>query len=312
MIRSYTIETVPGALWDECFRNNEPLGPFLTYRWHRLWYDVFGWRERSCILSLHDTCIAPFIRNGATLSFSGGVEITDYLDIIGPHGDKERAWDDIRVWAGNQGITELSLHNVPASSPTVAYFSRQPNDASRISVVQEDTTPKMSLPTSWDAFETSLPRHARHELRRKIRLIESKYPDATIKQSHNPKGDMPTFLELMATDEHKASFLTPAMRTFFLTLPGVFPTELSLQFLQIGNNRVAGILFFILNDTLYLYNSGADSIRYSMAGFYLTAKSIGYAIGKGLQTYNFLQGSERYKYNLGGNDFLVNMIRESF
>jgi CelD/BcsL family acetyltransferase involved in cellulose biosynthesis len=45
------------------------------------------------------------------------------------------------------------------------------------------------------------------------------------------------------------------------------------------------------------------------AGLLLKALAIEYAIGRGLQCYDFLQGNERYKYDLGGKNTQVMQIR---
>ncbi len=302
MIRQYSIDTIPQVLWNSAAAANTSYGPFLTYQWHRTWYDVFGIKESSWILSIDESHIAPFIKHGSTLSFSGGREIADYLDIIGPEDKKIDAWGEIYAYCKQQNLTTVKLHNIPESSQTIQYFSHH-----RV----EDTTPILALPLTWDTYLASLSRHSRHELRRKMKRCKLNYPKLTTVTSTNPYADLRDFFDLMALDEQKSIFLTPSMRDFFLKLPHAFPNELVLQFLYIGNTRAAGILFFIMNNTLYLYNSGFDKEHYPLASFYLKVTSIQYAIAKGISVYNFLQGSEQYKYDLGGKDFLVYAIEES-
>ena len=71
------------------------------------------------------------------------------------------------------------------------------------------------------------------------------------------------------------------------------------------NTTIAAVLCFIYNRTLFLYNSGFNEASYSGAGFYIKAMSIKYAIEASCTTYNFLQGKERYKYELGAKDSAV-------
>lgn len=70
----------------------------------------------------------------------------------------------------------------------------------------------------------------------------------------------------------------------------------------------AATLSFIEDGVSFLYNSGFDRECCQNAGFYLKTMSIKRAIENGLKEYNFLQGSERYKYDLGGKDFFVYTI----
>ena len=57
-----------------------------------------------------------------------------------------------------------------------------------------------------------------------------------------------------------------------------------------------------------LYNSGFDKEKYDSVGLYIKALNIKQAIAHGKKTYNFLQGNERYKYELGAHDFFVYTI----
>jgi len=53
----------------------------------------------------------------------------------------------------------------------------------------------------------------------------------------------------------------------------------------------------------FLYNSGYDpSHRAANPGLVLIARSIGQAVDEGCEEYDFLRGTERYKYDLGGVD----------
>jgi CelD/BcsL family acetyltransferase involved in cellulose biosynthesis len=65
------------------------------------------------------------------------------------------------------------------------------------------------------------------------------------------------------------------------------------------------MLAFAVGDTLMGYNSGFDETNFSGSGFYLKAKMLERAEQQGFRNFNFLQGNERYKYELGGKDFFV-------
>jgi lipid II:glycine glycyltransferase (peptidoglycan interpeptide bridge formation enzyme) len=126
--------------------------------------------------------------------------------------------------------------------------------------------------------------------------------------STHPQKDIETLLSLMELDEQKKTFLTSEMKLFFKKTAETFTDSVSLLFITIHGEPASAILSFIQDGIYYLYNSGFDKVRHKNAGFYLKAKSIRYAIEHKCKLYNFLQGNERYKFDLGGKDFFVYRI----
>jgi CelD/BcsL family acetyltransferase involved in cellulose biosynthesis len=280
--------------------------PFLTWAWHNNWQTVFGDSYKPFYLLIDNTVIAPFVKNGQTILWSGGEEIADYLDLIGPDEAKASAWPQIIELLKKENISSLNLRNVPENSPTISFFK----SLSNATVTQEDTTPTATLPATWDAFVESLPsRKYRHELERKIRKFENEHLDAEIIVSTNPGEDINILISLMEKDEAKKTFLTPTMKTMFTKTAAIFKDTISLLLLKMGDKYAAATLSFVVHDTYYLYNSGFDKDCCPNAGFYLKSMGIKYAIEHGGKIYNFLQGSERYKYELGGKDFFVYSIK---
>jgi CelD/BcsL family acetyltransferase involved in cellulose biosynthesis len=120
--------------------------------------------------------------------------------------------------------------------------------------------------------------------------------------------DISILFECMKKDEKKREFLTKSMISFFQSLMHAFPSAFELLLLSVSGNPAAIIAGFSHQHTYLLYNSGFDEAQFSGAGLYLKAKSIERAIKKNMKTYNFLQGNERYKYELGGRDFAIYTI----
>lgn len=289
------------SIWDIALTNNESHAPFFTHAWHTLWFEILGKEWEPYLLIVDDAIIAPFARKNNEVIFSGGAEISDYQDLIGPNEKKQRAWQHILTYCKNDEMASLRFRNIPQSSPTVSFFQKFPN----ATVAQEDTTPTLMLPATWDAYIQSLPYKERHELRRKLRKIEKEHHGPTITESADPARDIATLLDLMRGDTQKQTFLTPDMTVFFQNMSGVFAKEISLLILSMGDRPAAATLSFMADNTYLLYNSGFDKECCPNAGFYLKAMSIKFALEKGYKEYNFLQGGERYKYDLGGKDFFV-------
>lgn len=292
------------SLWQQAYTQNNLRVPFLSYDWHALWRRVFHKESESLVLSVNDQVITPFVRTKTRIDFSGGEEFADYLDILGPDEKKSDAWSEIISYLKTQGITRIHLRNVPESSATFSFFSNQAS----ASVQKEDTTPIIQMPATWEHYLAMLTRKYRHELERKIRKFEREHPDATFRESENLLKDMHIFLSLMEKDPVKKKFLTAEMKTFFTEMAQAFAPQVSLLILSMGDKHAAATLSFALEGKYYLYNSGFDKTCCANAGFYLKAQSIKRAMEQGFAEYNFLQGSERYKYELGGKDFGVYSI----
>ena len=290
--------------WTTACDTNLIRAPFFTYQWHALWYEVLAKDWQPYPLVIDETIIAPFARKANEIIFSGGEEISDYQDIIGSDKHKFDACKQIVDFLKGDGVTSIRLRNVPQSSATVSFFQSLAN----ATVTQEDTTPIIRLPATWDEYIASLPYKNRHELRRKIRKIEREHKHIALINSHNPQQDIEILLDLMRKDKKKATFLTAEMTTFFQKLPEVFPEDISLLTLMMEDKPAAATLSFIANNGVLLYNSGFDKQCCPNAGWYLKAMTVKKAIEQERTQYNFLQGSERYKYNFGGTDFFVYSI----
>lgn len=211
-------------------------------------------------------------RKGNELIIAGGYEVADYLDTSDP-----TAWDTIKKQYHGMHLT---LRNVPEDSPTVKYFAME----------KEDTTPITSLPPKLDKSD-------RHEMERKIRKFEREQSQIEFKEGKT----IDVLLSLMRLDARKKEFLTPDMEAFFRRIN---PMGTIVELL-VHKTPAAAMLTFASGDTLMGYNSGFDDAHFSGSGYYLKAKMLKRAEKNGFKSFNFLQGNERYKYELGGRDFFV-------
>lgn len=310
MIEHLDLRTISDSQWSKDTKSTSPL-PFYTPAWHTLWFSMFGVGWEPFFLLVCGSVVAPFVKNGIFLTFSGGKEMADYLDIIGPDEKKLEAWKELCSFLPHHGVTRVELPNVPQSSPTLSFFKTLSMKNPNVSIVKEDTTPTICLPGTWDEYLGILKRTSRHEIRRKLRQFESRNQRISLVASDDPRRDIHILLDFMSMDPEKRQFLTPTMRTFFQHLPERFRDTIILLRLLVGKETVAALLGFQVCRTFFIYNSGYNP-AYSGAGFYLKATSIKRAIACGLKEYNFLQGNERYKYEFGGSDFFVYTIRASF
>jgi CelD/BcsL family acetyltransferase involved in cellulose biosynthesis len=83
-----------------------------------------------------------------------------------------------------------------------------------------------------------------------------------------------------------------------------------LSFLEVNGRRVAGTFAYDYNGTVALYNSGYDpAYSYLSVGLLAVVFCLQEAVLAGRRCFDFLQGSEPYKYDLGGRDLAVYNIK---
>jgi CelD/BcsL family acetyltransferase involved in cellulose biosynthesis len=162
------------------------------------------------------------------------------------------------------------------------------------------------LPSGFETYIAGLPKHDRHELRRKLRHLEAA-GDVRFGSVTEPEvvtAGMERFLELMRVSrDDKDAFLTPAMEAFFRDLAASMAAAgmARLSSLSLDGKTVAMLLSFEDEEAVYLYNSGFDPAESHLAvGLLSKAYAIRDAIARGKQRFDFLRGEEEYKRHLGG------------
>ncbi len=304
MVRRLQWNEETRALWRESLKTNDLQAPFLSYEWHHTWHSHLGQDYGAYLLYDQESAVlAPFARTRNHVIFSGGYEVADYLDVIGPNEAKQRAWKNCFRFLKDSDVRLIELRNIPQSSQTVAFLKSL--SSTQAHIVQEDTTPIIRLPKTWGEYVARLSQKNRHELRRKMRKFESEHPAVQCTIQTGDEADIDTLIRLMKRDPRKRKFLTPSVASFFESIPSIVGKDLLTFTLTSSGSVVAAVLAFYADGKLLTYNSGFDEHGFPGAGFYLKARTIAYVIEQGYNEYNFLQGSEAYKYDLGATDFFV-------
>jgi CelD/BcsL family acetyltransferase involved in cellulose biosynthesis len=305
------LDAVGEAAWSELHARTKLRSPFLTWIWQHQWAEVFTadhrleiWRVREAdelvaLLPLYEA-------DPGVLRILGGVEISDYLDLIAVAGREEAAWAallEARAAAG----TVWDLHAVPAASPTVTSL---PTLAASVGletkVAVEERCPVLALPASWEAYLASLPGKHRHELTRKIRRLEREVPGTAPVCAATPEtiaARLDEFLALHRSSRAgKARFMDARMETFFRRAVTLLAERgmARLWFLDATSGPMAAFITLEWNGTVGLYKSGFHPERAQLApGLVLLAHLVRDAIERGKQRFDFLRGEERYKYEFG-------------
>ena len=114
------------------------------------------------------------------------------------------------------------------------------------------------------------------------------------------------------SDREKDRYMTEQLEHFFRSIAQRTSRMglLKLFFLEIDGETVATTLCFDYASSRLLYNSGYNpEYGYFSVGLLLNALCLGDAIEQGKGYFDFLRGSEPYKYHLGGqNHILYQMV----
>lgn len=293
--------------------------PFLSWEWQKIWWKVFPEGKLLIYEILENDNIlgiCPLRIEDKTAKWSSGEEVSDYLDIISMEENKYEIWNQIVKDLIKNGIKQIELRNIPERSITLSALEEiSKEDKLEIIKQKEDVVPYIELPKSFDDYLKSLTRKNRHELRRKVRRFEKETNGKwRIEKSKKEKLDnnCKAFFNLFRMDGiNKSNFLTKKMEEFFCK--EVRNMEelglLDLTSLYINGGIVAQAISFVSDKTFYLYNMAFDpEFDHLSPGMFLNKCLIEESIEKKRKIYDFMQGSEHYKYQLGAKDKYVYKI----
>lgn len=312
------LEAPWGLLLEASFANL----PFLRFEFLRAWWQGRGggeWEDGELRLVTAREggqlqAIAPLFlaRRGdrSSLMLLGSIEIADYLDLIATPRSLPAFCRELLaslVSDGHRDWEQLDLCNLRADSPAREQLVLAAREHGW-TVQQEEmqTCPVICLPSSWEGYLEGLEKKQRHEVRRKLRRAEGgdvAFRWYVVDSDRSLEQETEAFLNLMAANERKAAFLSPAMRSQFRAIVRAAwqGRWLQLAFLEADGEKAAGFLNFDYQGRIWLYNSGI-SPRYAALspGWILLGHLIRTAIERGYQAFDFMRGNESYKYQWGG------------
>jgi len=293
---------------------------YLMPQWQEIWWEAFRDRQEMAGFYLQRpegvAAIASLARKGSNLSFVGNTETFDYNDFMIRPGWEVDFFGVLMGWLEREDFKVLKLPSLIESSPTLEYLpvlARQRGYSVEIS--EEDVTPGLELPESWDDYLTGLSKKNRHELRRKLRRLESaeNWRWYCVQGAEEVTARLDDFMGLMRQSApDKAAYMTGEREAFFrrITHRTAELDLLRLFFLEMDGQDVASSLCFDYNGTRFLYNSGYNpDYAYYSVGLLLNALCLREAIEQGKPYFDFLRGPEPYKYHLGGlNRTIYHMV----
>ena len=310
--------------WNALLSCSDQNIPFLTHQWFDAWWQSFGQDGVLEIVFIRDESgslagIAPLLVAGEKLRFIASHEVTDYCDFISCVDKRIEIYENLldHFFRNFSQYSCIELISIPESSHTLSLLPRLAAKHDLICVIEEsESVPTLTLPGSYQEYIMSLGRKNRHELRRKIRKLES-LGDIRVEQISMPEKLKPAIQEFISL--HKKSSLSKqkfwqerGMSGFFEMLADLFSSVnwVELDMLYSENRLIAALLNFLLEDTVYFYNIAydLDYAAYS-PGFYLFDHSIEQAILQGKKVADFLRGREKYKYFFGAKESKIYSLK---
>jgi CelD/BcsL family acetyltransferase involved in cellulose biosynthesis len=285
---------------------------FLTWQWQTQWATAFAQGRPLHLLSVTDddgnlAGLLPLYEDEpAKLRFLGGIDVSDYLDLVAAAGREEEVWGSLLQHRAAERA-EWDLHAIRAASPTMALLpTLAPAYGLRTSAAIEERCPVLMLPATWDEYLAGLSGKDRHELRRKMRKLERELPGTTVSSHHAAEGwdtALGRFLHLHRLSKvGKARFMDEQMERFFRDATAALAAAgwARLWFLEHEGAAVASFLCFEYAGSVGLYNSGFDPVHARLApGIVLLAHVIMDAIERRIPIFDFLRGEEPYKQGFG-------------
>ena len=251
--------------------------------------------------------IASLAKSGSTISFLGSQDTFDYNDFPIRPGHEEGFYQTLLECMDNQDFQNLSLFSLRDTSSTLVVFPEMARDKGyTVEIEEEDVTSGIALPGTWEEYLALLNKKDRHELRRKLRRMDSQtdWTWYSLSEPVQVAERLGEFISLMRQSRaDKDEFMTPEREAFFsrITQRMAELGHLHLYFLEMNGLTVATSLCFDYGGSRLLYNSGYDpEYGYFSVGLLLNAMCLKDAIEQGLEYFDFLRGPEPYKAHLGG------------
>lgn len=306
-------------------------GVFQSFEWQRAWWRHLGEADRRRALHLvtlreggrlvgvaplqleRVPAIGPLrLRRLAFL----GAPLTDYLDLLVLPGREEACCEALAAHLATlRGAADvLSLGDVPDASPArrPLLAALQRHGLQGQAFVSE-RCPRTALGETWQATLDAMAGQHRRQLAKRCRQLQEGFAVEleVCRRAEDLDGDVEAFMAMhqhrwtsvgrrgVYADPPVAAFQREVARRFFER------GWLYLAFLKVDGARVSALCGFKHGGALAYYLNGtaeAGEARRFSPGLVHHCLCMQDLIPQGVRTYDFLRGTERYKYECGAVD----------
>ncbi len=313
--------------WRSLFDTGLTKVPFLRPEYLQTWWQTRGggeWPETAqlVLISARENgklvglapCFVAEREGKRSLLLLGAIEISDYLDLIVSASRVEEFASGLLAYiktdlAPKYSLQQIELDNILEPSPTIQALQQASLTLGlKIEVSQLERAPYIPLNGDYEEYLARLDKKQRHEIRRKMRRM-LELPEPTrwyiVSDPATLDEEIEAFLQLMAFDPEKLAFLTDKMKQQMrLSMRDAFKAgTLQLAFMCIGDARVAAYLNYDFGNRIYVYNSGINPQYFEHSpGWVLLGHLLKWANENSRFEFDFMRGTEDYKYKFGGVD----------
>lgn len=316
--------------WEELMQESDAT-VFQSFDWLRTWWRHYG--EQNSLASLHIVtveragrvvAIAPFFiesrrRAGMArirqLVFIG-MESTDYLDLIVARGhEQECAVAVASHIVRNAGRFDfVYLIDMPERLGNhLRLFNELQRQGFQGKHFVNEHCPRTVLQPTWEATLASFPSSKRASVKRVQKKILADFSaELQVVTDHSELAG--SFREFIALHQrrwneigHLGVFSDSRAESFHREMADIAwdRHRLFLAFLLLNGERKAAIYGFLYRNEFFFYLSGIDmqeSLEKYSLGRILHLYSMMEVTKRGVGVYDFMRGTERYKYDLNGVD----------
>ena len=305
--------------WRELVEKDPAASVFHTPQYLAVWWSEFGAGAALRVVEVLDGETlrgigAAMITSNGEVAFAGDHDSTDYRGPISAPEDRDAVAAAVLDALGGETWRMFDMDGFAADSGWPEAFTRASAERGHtVAESQTDACPRVAIPGSWEGYLSSLPGKLRHEINRKARRLERDAGPYTVRLATEETldDDLEAFFEMhRSSDGPKGRFMHEGMATFFGSFAWMLFSQgwLRLATLEVGGEPWAGVYAFRSGSDWDVWNSAYDHRRRELApGMVLMAECIRLAAEEGCTTFDFLRGTEPYKYRFGATD--VPLIR---
>ncbi len=319
VIRSKEAMKAISKPWNDLLVNSRSNTIFLTWEWLFTWAEFFLREENLLfvltiykgkrLIGIVPWCIHKVRRGNLCfkqIEFLGTQGIgSDYLDVISQKGKEEEVAQSIYQFLFQEGASYwdcLKLQDIRSNSFFLLHLLNKIGEVGKhVEINAGAFSPVLILPNSYGEFWNGLSQNRREQFLRHQRLLKQKgsveYKVVFPKMEAESKS-LKTFLTLFNKNwNHIGEPFYQFLEKFIARSKE--KENVQIDFLKVNGIEVASLFQLRYSRTLSMYLMATDRSFYPKisVGNILIGLTIERAIKENIRVYDFLKGSERYKFH---------------
>jgi CelD/BcsL family acetyltransferase involved in cellulose biosynthesis len=300
------------AIWHRLLARDPTATVFHTPQYLATWWSEFGHGRALRIVTVGEddapAGIAALVDLGdGTLDFVGDHDTTDYRGPVSAPEDRETVAE--ALLAAHDDWARFHADGLAADTGWPEAFTVAAKAAGHtVEEEPQDACPRLAIPASYGSYLAGLSGKLRHEIQRKTRRLERDGGPFTVRLSTEATldDDLERFFAMhRSSDGPKGRFMHEGMATFFGSFAWMLFSQgwLRLSLLEVGGETWAGMYGYAYKNVWGVWNSAYMHGRRELSpGMVLVSECVRLAAEEGRDTFDFLRGTEPYKYRFGAVD----------